>query len=114
MHREIYMELAFVVLVIYTVYKILTSKTHHKLKHLYNNIVWVVSSIFIVIWSIFILKFDGKALIFKIDEVHLEDYRTATKKAILAFIIAIFAFLEVTIPAYWAVWFAAFFLNEVV
>lgn len=114
MHREIYMKFTFIVLVLYTAYKIMTSKTRHKLKHLYNNIVWLVSFIFIIIWSVFILKFNGNSIFYKIDETHLEDYRTATKKAILAFIIAIFAFLEVTIPAYWSVWLAAFFLDEVV
>ena len=108
------MNLAFISLIFYTIHAIINSTSHRKLHHLYNNNLWVVSCILIILWSIFILKLDGKFMCLNIDETEIENYKKATRKAIFAFIIAIYAFLEITISAFLTVWLTVFYLEEII
>ena len=64
----------------------------------------------IVIWSIFILELDGASYFTNETETY-NSYIEATKKAVLAFMIAIFAKLELTIPVFWLIWLTAFYLD---
>jgi hypothetical protein len=64
----------------------------------------------IVIWSIFILGFNG-ASYFTDDDNIFNSYIEATKHAVLAFIVAIFAKLELTIPVFGFIWLTAFYLD---
>lgn len=64
----------------------------------------------LVSWSIFILGFDG-AKYMTFDDATYNSYIVATKKAVLAFIIALFAKLDLTVPVFWLIWLTAFYLD---
>ena len=64
----------------------------------------------ILCWSIFILELDGASYFTNETETY-NSYIEYTKKAVLAFIVAIFAKLELTIPVFWLIWLTAFYLD---
>ena len=85
-----------------------------KIMRLLKRPIWLLATSMIVLWSIIILVYNGKTFFIDINDEDLNKYQEATKKAILAFIIAVFAYIENTIPVYWLVWIIAFYLDDVV
>ena len=81
------------------------------LTELITNPRWFSLFILSIIWSIYILVFKGKGMIKDNDKKTLERHIEATKKAIVALIIAIFAYIDITIAVYWVVWIMAFYLS---
>lgn len=73
-----------------------------KIRNLFNNKTFLISLIFIVAWCFYWLK---------INTVNVSRYKKATKQAIIGLIIALFAYLDLTIAPFWFVWLSAFFLN---
>ncbi len=81
-----------------------------KLRHILSFPGFIIGFIIATIWSIFILGFGGAKYLTD-DDVTYNSYIEATKKAILAIIISLFAKLELIIPVFWLVWLTAFYLQ---
>jgi hypothetical protein len=81
-----------------------------KLKNIFRHPGFLIGFILAASWSIFILGFGG-AKTFTDDTAIYNSYIEATKKAILAIFIAIFAKIELIIPVFWLVWLTAFYLE---
>tara|TARA_Y100001970_G_C14248749_1_gene870209 strand:- start:3605 stop:3958 length:354 start_codon:yes stop_codon:yes gene_type:complete len=89
---------------------LITSKNkRNSLNELVKTSHWQILFAISFIWSIYILVFKGKGIIN--DKETLDKYIDSTKKAILAFIIAIFAYLDITIAVYWVIWIMSYFLS---
>ena len=81
-----------------------------KLKHMFSNIHFLLGFMLVVGWSFFVLGIDGAKYLTDDNDTY-NSYIEATKKAILAIIIAVFAKLELIIPVFWLVWLSAFYLQ---
>ena len=81
-----------------------------KLKHIFSNTHFLLGFMLVVCWSFFILGMDGAKYLTS-DNGTYDSYIEATKKSILAIIIAIFAKIELIIPVFWLVWLSAFYLQ---
>ena len=83
-----------------------------RLKDMFSpkNIHFLFGLIGVVSWSSFILGFDGAKYMTNDNDTY-NSYIEATKRAVLAFIIALFAKLDLTIPVFWLIWLTAFYLD---
>lgn len=82
-----------------------------RFKIIFSGTSFIVGLAFVISWSIFILLFGGAKYFTKDPELY-NFYIEATKKAVLAIIIAIFAKLELIIPVFWFVWLMAFYFQS--
>tara|TARA_Y100000389_G_C17444908_1_gene510956 strand:+ start:1774 stop:2106 length:333 start_codon:yes stop_codon:yes gene_type:complete len=76
-------------------------------KHKYKNIkaliadpFFIISLSMIILWIIYIYYFNGYGLI---NNEKLYNIKTATFHGMIAFIIALFAHIDVTIPVFWLI-----------
>ena len=110
-----YMVILFIFFTILSFLKILYSD--HVLNKFFKMIYrrdWLLSFGIIILWVIFIIGFNGQTPYFNINEKDIDRFKISTQKAILAFIIAVFAYLEITIPTFWLVFLIAYYLGEIV
>ena len=78
------------------------SEKYNKLKSLFSNKSWFYNFIFVVTFSIFSFFY------YPLNSLEVE----ATKKAITAFIIAIFASIDLTIAPFWIIWVLSYSFDE--
>jgi hypothetical protein len=71
--------------------------------NLVKNKTFLFSLVVIVMWSYYCL--------YHIPDDLNDDYKKATKQAIIAFIIALLAHLELKMAPYWLVWITAYYLG---
>ena len=71
---------------------------------------WILSFLVIIIWCLYIFKFNAFN-IFNKQPDELKNFRRATTHAIIALIIALFTHLGLTIPTFWFVLIVAYFLE---
>jgi len=100
------------ILSIYTIYTIYYTEGYKKLLKLFMIKSWVMSLIITILWSIYIIVFNAKGLVPENDVSTLYKYKKATRRAIIAFLIALFAYLDLTFSAYWLVWIVAFYIDQ--
>lgn len=81
-----------------------------KLKHIFSNTHFLLGFMLVAGWSFFILGMNGAKQLTDDNDTY-NSYIEATKKAILAIIIAIFAKMELILPVFWLVWLSAFYLQ---
>lgn len=74
-----------------------------KVLGLLKNKSFLFSLVVIVGWSYYCL--------YQISDDFNDDYKKATKQAIIAFIIALLAHLELKVAPYWLVWITAYYLG---
>ena len=74
-----------------------------KVLGLLKNKLFLFSLLVIVAWSYYCL--------YQISDDLNDDYKKATKQAIIAFIIALLAHLELKVAPYWLVWITAYYLG---
>lgn len=74
-----------------------------KVLGLLKNKSFLFSLVVIVGWSYYCL--------YQISDDLNDDYKKATKQAIIAFIIALLAHLELKVAPYWLVWITAYYLG---
>ena len=74
-----------------------------KVMNLLKNKIFLFSLFVIVVWSYYCLYYIS-------DDLN-DDYKKATKQAIIAFIIALLAHLELKVAPYWLVWITAYYLG---
>ena len=86
-------------------------KKHIELLKLIKRPEWTISLIIISLWSLYILKFNAYTLL---DETPQEKrkFKIATIHAIIAFIIALFAYIDLTIPVFWLVLFVVYYIGK--
>ena len=86
-------------------------KKHLKLLKLLNRPEWTISIIIISLWSLYILKYDVYNLL---DETPTEKrkFKKATIHALVGFIIAVLAYIDLTIPVFWLVWLVVYYLSS--
>ena len=82
-----------------------------RFKTIFSATSFLVGLAFVISWSLFILLFGGAKYFTKDPELY-NFYIEATKKAVLAIIIAVFAKLELIIPVFWFVWLMAFYFQS--
>lgn len=102
------LHISFVIYIIFTLSLIVYKKKHIELFKLFFRPEWTISLILIITWSIYILKYEAYGLLQSSDD--LKKFKKATTHGIIAFIIALFAYIDLTIPAYWFIWLISFFL----
>ena len=94
-------------------FTILKLKTNNQLGLLYDlffNPHWLFHTIAIIIFSVWILKYDGVGVFHRHE--HLERAKDAVKKAVIAFIIALCAYLDISTVVFWFVWGAGYYLSN--
>lgn len=85
-----------ILMIIIQIYK---NKKYIELLNLFKNIRWLIHFIILIIFLIYIRFFNANNI----------DLINASKKAILALVIAIFAYLDMTIAPFWIVFVLAYF-----
>ena len=85
--------------------KILTGDSFVRLKKLIKQPVWMFNFLIMCGFILYITQLSDN------DKEH-DKLKEATKKAVLAFVIAMLATLELTIAPFWVVFMAAYYLNE--
>ena len=102
--------ISFVLLFIYSIlvinYSSRSSSMKDKLKSLKNNNSLWINILFIVIFSFIMLN---NSYFIKDIDTSKKIYES-TKHAIIAFIIAMLAHLELKTPAFWLIWLATYYL----
>ncbi len=78
-----------------------------KLKNLFKKKTWVFGFISILIWSSYVIINDRGVR----DKKAIRRY-TATQHAIVAFLIAMFAYVDLTISPFWTIWIVTYFLGD--
>ena len=87
-----------------TVVILMTHKDQQqRVLNLVKNKTFLFSFIVMVAWSYYCLYY--------ISDDFNNDYKNATKQAIIAFIIALLAHLELKMAPYWLVWITAYYLG---
>ena len=92
---------------------ILKLKTNNQLGLLYDlflNPHWLFHTIAIIIFSVWILEYDGVGVFHK--KKNLDRAKEAVKKAVIAFIIALCAYLDISTIVFWFVWGAGYYLSN--
>ena len=84
--------------------KILTGSSFVKLKKIIKQPVWMFNFLIMTGFVLYITQLSD-------NEKH-DKLKDASKKAILAFVIAMLATLELTIAPFWVVFMSAYYLNE--
>ena len=64
----------------------------------------------LIIFSVWILEYDGVGVFH--EKKHLERAKEAVKKAVIAFIIALCAYLDISTVVFWFVWGAGYYLSN--
>lgn len=83
----------------------------NKIINIYNLLqdkTYIINLLIIIFFTIYILKLNGVGL-FHNDKCVLKKMKEAVKKAIFGFIIAILAYLDITISAYWIIFIFTFY-----
>lgn len=78
------------------------SEKYNKFKNLFSNKSWLYNFIIILIFCI------SSFFYYPLNSLEIE----ATKKAITAFIIAIFASIDLTIAPFWIIWVLSYSFDE--
>lgn len=89
------------VLTLYTTFK---KKKIDRIITLLKDKGWLINFIFIIVWSTYILLLDDKT-----NSDELQKVKESIKKAMIAFIIAFFAYLDLTIAPFWLVFTFAYY-----
>ena len=99
-----------------TIGVIYNSGKTHKVIELFKKKTWVMGFIFVIIFSAYILSIKGKVDIFGKEVFSKEEdvvkTKTSVKKGIIAFIIALYAEIGLTIAPFWTVFVASYFLDN--
>jgi hypothetical protein len=99
----------FVIFIVLTFALIIYRKKHIKLLKLIIRPEWLGAVIIMTIWSIYILKFSTNNLLKDPDEI--KKFKTATVHGIIAFIIALFSYIDLTIPTFWFIWLIIYYIH---
>ena len=92
----------FLIYFILTIFYIFQINKYKIVYHLFTNPLWFFSFIIIILWNIYIFKFNAIGLIQE-DSSRLQDMKNATFHGAIGFIIALFAHIDVTIPVFWLI-----------
>ena len=79
----------------------------YKIKSLFKKKAWLAGFLSIILWSIFIITNDRGSS----DKTAIRRY-AATQHAIIAFLIAMFAYVDLTIAPFWTIWIVTYFLGD--
>ncbi len=93
--------------ILMTIYVIISTGKHNQLYELFTNKKWFINFVIMVIFCVYILKS------YQTDNKKKEkNVKTAVKKAIVAFIIAIYAELRLSIAPFWTIFIISYFLEN--
>lgn len=101
-HKKINLIISFILFLALTIFAIHHGNKYHLIYKSFNNSYWKISILIIIIWCSYIF--------FNADNLDPREV-TATQAALVAFIIAYFAHLDLTISAFWLVWLVSYFFN---
>ena len=103
--------LNFVIFIIMTLALMFYRKKHLKLLKLLKRPEWTISIIIISLWSLYILKYNAND---SLDDLPKEKkkFKKATIHALVGFIIAVLAYIDLTIPVFWLIWFVVYYLSS--
>jgi len=79
----------------------------HKIRDLFKKKAWLVGVLSIIIWSIYIFITDRGS-----KDKNAIRRRGATQHAITAFLIAMFAYVDLTIAPFWTIWIVIYYLGD--
>jgi len=102
MGNNLEISIIFLVYTILTMFYIFHTHKYKLVQHLFSNPFWLVSFIIIILWSIYVFKFNAVGLLHN-DSKRLQDMKDATLHGGIGFIIALFAHIDVTIPVFWLI-----------
>lgn len=100
-----------IAILIYVGFLLLHLYRSNKINNIYNLLQdkkYIINLLIIIFFTIYILKLNGIGLLHN-DKCILKKMKDAVKKAIFGFIIAILAYLDITISAYWIIFIFAFY-----
>ena len=80
-------------------------ETTYKLYNLINNTNFLISLVISILLLIYITKIPFK------DKRNLNKIKKVTNNAVVAFIIALLAYLDLTIAPFWIVWITSYYLD---
>ncbi len=93
-----------IIFLLFTLLHLYTTGKYEKLIRLFITPIWFISFIIIVIWCIYVFKYH--------QQKGSEKVKETTKKAIIAFIIAILSSSGISIAVFWFVWIATYYLSD--
>jgi hypothetical protein len=79
----------------------------HKIRRLFKKKAWLAGFSSIIIWSIYIFITDRGS-----KDKNAIKRRYATQHAITAFLIAMFAYVDLTIAPFWTIWIVIYYLGD--
>ena len=92
-----------IMLLITVIYNIIFTHKFNKFKSLIFDTYWIINLFIIILFIIYLY-------IYKKDQIEIQ---TALKKAIIAFIIAIYAELGLSISPFWTIFIVAYYLSNI-
>lgn len=100
-----------IAILIYVGFLLLYLYRSNKIINIYNLLQdkkYIINLLIIIFFTIYILKLNAIGLLHN-DKCVLKKMKDAVKKAIFGFIIAMLAYLDITISAYWIIFIFAFY-----
>ena len=99
-HKKRNLIISFILFLALTIFAIHHGKKYNLIYQSFNNPYWIISILIIIIWCTYIF--------YNADNIDPREV-VATQAALVAFIIAYFAHLDLTISAFWLVWLVSYF-----
>ena len=87
------------------------TRKYKLLLELLKNKLFLIHFIIILAFTYYVLKLNAVGFLIGPRDDHLDRLKDAVKKAFFGLVIAIFAYLDVTLPVYWAIVLAAFYFD---
>ena len=100
----------FSIIIFSTLMKLKNNNELYLLFNLIKNPHWLFHTIMIFGFSAWVLKYNGVG-VFE-NEKNLHRAKDAVKKAIIAFIVALCAYLDISTVVFWFVWGAGYYLDN--
>ena len=87
------------------------TKKYKMLLELFENKIFTIHLILIFAFTFYVLKLNAVGFLIGPKDDHLNRLKDAVKKGFFGLLIALFAYLDLALPVYWAIVLAAFYFD---
>ena len=87
------------------------TRKYKMLLDLLKDKIYLLHLIIILGFTYYVLKLDAVGFLIGPKDDHLDRLKDAVKKGFFGLLIALFAYIDVTLPVYWAIVLAAFYFD---
>ena len=87
------------------------TKKYKMLLELFENKIFTIHLILIFAFTFYVLKLNAVGFLIGPKDDHLSRLKDAVKKGFFGLLIALFAYLDLALPVYWAIVLAAFYFD---